>query len=109
MGKIKLGAILIVCFALWGFTMGGVSAEEIILPIAGGIYHMITSPVLPEDPDPQVSLVDDLGAYDIAQWRLFRWDPVDSRYIELKTPDWDPPRHDFDFGRGYWIISKNPT
>jgi hypothetical protein len=109
MGQIKLGAILIVCFALGAFITGRVSAEEIILPIDGGVYHMISSPYMPEDRDPQVSLVDNLGPYDETQWRFFRWDPVDSRYIELKTPDWDPPRHDFDFGRGYWIISRNPA
>jgi hypothetical protein len=110
MGKIKSIIVSVICLSLFGFTAGRVSAQqEIILPIAGGVYHMITSPVLPADPDPQVSLEDNLGAYNITQWRLFRWDEAESRYIELKTPDWDPPRHDFDFGRGYWIISRNPA
>jgi len=67
---------------------------------------MISSPVLPEDPDPQVNLADDLDVYDKTQWRFFRWDPVHSRYIELKTPDWSGEQ-DFDYGRGYWIISRN--
>jgi len=110
MGKIKSVIVLVICCSLFGFMVGRVSAQqEIILPIVGGVYHMITSPVLPQDPDPQVSLEDNLGAYNITQWRLFRWDEVESRYIELKTPDWDPPRHDFDFGRGYWLISRNPV
>jgi hypothetical protein len=113
MGRIKSAIIVTtVCFALLGFVVTEIFAgeiKEITLPINGGVYRMITSPVLPEDPDPQVSLADDLGQYDKSQWRFFRWDAVDSKYIELKTPDWDPMRHDFDFGRGYWIISRNPT
>jgi hypothetical protein len=113
MGKIKSAIIVTtVCFALLGFVVIKIFAgeiEEITLFINGGVYRMITSPVLPEDPDPQVSLADDLGSYDKTQWRFFRWDAVHSKYIELKTPDWDPMRHDFDFGRGYWIISRNPT
>ncbi len=109
MREVKLVVTVILCSVFLGFFMAKVSAEEIGLPIAGGVYHMITSPVLPEDPDPQVSLVDDLGPYDETQWRLFRWDEAESRYIELKTPDWDPTQHDFDFGRGYWIISRHPA
>jgi hypothetical protein len=110
MGKIKSAIVSVICFSLFGFMAGRVSAQqEIILPIDGEVYHMITSPVLPEDPAPQVSLEDNLGAYNINQWRLFRWYEAESRYIELKTQDWDPMQHDFDFGRGYWIISKNPT
>lgn len=109
MGKVKSVIVLVICFSLFGFMAGTVSAQqEIILPIAGGVYHMITSPVLPEDPDPQVSLVDDLGAYDKTEWRLFRYDPAGSKYIELKTDDWGAEQ-DFNFGRGYWIISRNPT
>ncbi len=106
MGKIKLSAILIVCLALFGFALNRASAEEINLPIAGGVYHMITSPVLPEDPDPQVSLLDDLGPYDETEWRFFRYDPARGGYDELKR-DWDPIKDDFYFGRGYWIISRS--
>jgi len=111
MGKIKSITAMLICILLFGFVAGRVSAQQqIVLHITpGGVYHMITSPVLPENPDPQVSLADNLGPYNITQWRFFRWDPVDSGYIELKTPDWNPPRHDFDFGRGYWIISLDPT
>jgi len=114
MGQIKLGAILFVSFALGAFITGRVSAEEIILPIDGGVYHMISSPYTPEDRDPQVSLVDNLGPYDETVWRFFRYgyDPGDpelkrSKYFELKR-DW-MNEHDFDFGKGYWIISRNPA
>jgi hypothetical protein len=88
--------------------MRNVSAEEIILQIDGGVYYMISSPYMPEDRDPQVSLEDDLGPYNETQWRFFRYDTADSKYAELKSPDWDPEKHDFDFGRGYWIISTDP-
>ena len=97
---------LIGCLASYGLVMGSVSAEEIVLPLDGGVYHMITSPVLPQDPDPQLSLEDNLGPYKKSRWRLFRWDEAIGKYVELKTPDWDPERHNFDFGRGYWIVSR---
>jgi hypothetical protein len=111
MGKIKSVVILIACFALIGLVMERVFAQGIPPPwhLDGGVYHMISSPNMPQDRDPQASLEDNLGAYDITQWRFFRWDEEKSIYVELKTPDWDPTRHDFDFGRGYWIISRNPT
>jgi hypothetical protein len=111
MGKIKLVLVtlLILSLSIIGFTAFRVSAQqEVILPIDGGVYQMITSPVLPQDPDPQVSLEDDLGAYNETQWRFFRYDPAQSGYIELQDPDWSPEQ-DFDFGRGYWIISIDPT
>jgi hypothetical protein len=99
--------ILIVCCALFSLVMRNVSADEVVLPIDGGVYHMITSPVLPGNPDPQVNLVDNLGPYDETQWRLFRYEPERGSYDELKSPDWDPIKDDFYFGRGYWIISLN--
>jgi hypothetical protein len=89
--------------------MRNVSAEEFILPIEGGVYHMISSPYMPGDPDPQVSLEDDLGPYNETQWRLFRYDTADSKHVELKSPEWNPDKHDFDFGRGYWVISRDPA
>lgn len=106
MEKIKLVVILIVCFAFFGFILGDASAEEIKLTILGGVYHMITSPVLPENPDPQVTLADYLGPYDETQWRFFRYNPARGDYDELKSSDWNPIEDDFYFGRGYWIISS---
>jgi hypothetical protein len=113
MGKNRLVAILIVSFVSFGLIMAKVSAQAIppAWKLDGGVYHMISSPYMPgnpEDRDPQVSLVDDLGLYDETQWRFFRYDPAQARYIELKTPDWGSEQ-DFDFGRGYWIISRDPT
>jgi len=115
MGKMKLRPILLMCFILYIFIMGRVSAEEICLSIDGGIYHMISSPYMPEDRDPQESLVDDLGPYDPTQWRFFRYGRYENpenpgqyinKYFELKT-DWTP-KQDFDYGRGYWVISRDP-
>jgi hypothetical protein len=110
MRKIKSVVILIVCFALFGFIMNRVSAEGIppAWHLDGGVYHMVSFPYMPEDRDPQVSLANYLGAYDKTQWRFFRYDPAQSRYIELKSPDWSDGQN-FDFGRGYWIISRNTT
>ncbi len=103
--------ILIVCCALFSLVVRNVSAEEIVLPIDGGVYHMISSPYTPGDPDPQLSLEDDLGPYSETQWRFFRYDPALFTYVELKSNEWnqDPRRYDFDFGRGYWIISRDPA
>jgi hypothetical protein len=109
MGKIKIIVIIIVCFVLVGVIKARLSAEEIVLPIAGGVYHMISFPYMPEDRDPQMSLIDDLGHYNTMQWRFFRYDSDLFTYVELKSREWDPSRHDLDFGRGYWIISRNPT
>jgi hypothetical protein len=67
----------------------------------GGSYHMIFFPYLPEDGDVLGQLVDDLGPYDPTKWRLFRYDPAQSSYIEY--PD------KFNFEWGYWIISRNTT
>ena len=67
--------------------------------IEGGVYSLISFPYIPEDGDVLGQLVHHLGPYDPTQWRLFRYDPAQSSYTEC------PER--FDFGWGYWIISKN--
>jgi len=110
MKKIKLVAIFVVCFVLLGFFMGDVFAQEtpFIWQLDGGFYYMISPPYMPGDRDPQESLIDNLGPYKVTHWRFFRYDPELGRYAELKSQDWDPTKHDFDFGRGYWIISRNP-
>jgi hypothetical protein len=110
MGRIKFVTVLFVSFALLLFIKSGISAQEIppAWQLDGEVYHMISSPYMPEDRDPQASLVSYLGSYDKTQWRLFRWDPAKSKYIELKTPEWGLEQ-DLDYGRGYWIISKNPA
>ena len=69
--------------------------------IGGEVYHMISFPYIPEDGDVLGDMVDDLGPHNKTQWRFFRYDPAQSSYIEC------PDR--FDFGCGYWIISRNTT
>ncbi|MFX0200651.1 MAG: hypothetical protein ACFFCW_31410 [Candidatus Hodarchaeota archaeon] len=112
MKKIRVVAVLIICFALFLLTVGRVSGEEIpsvwCTPIDGEIHYMISFPYIPEDRDVLGQLVDDLGPYDPTQWRLFRYDPEGGIYVELRSTDWIPPKHDFDYGRGYWIISRDP-
>jgi hypothetical protein len=82
---------------------GGAYGEEIpsvwCIRIEGGVYSLISFPYIPEDGDVLGQLVHHLGPYDPTQWRLFRYDPAQSIYTEC------PER--FDFGWGYWIISKN--
>jgi len=113
MGRIKFVTVLFVSFALLLFIKSGISAQEIPpgWQLDGGVYHMISSPYMPEDRDPQASLVDDLGPYKRkrARWRLFHYDPAKTKHIELKSDKWKKKRenYDFDFGRGYWIITKN--
>jgi hypothetical protein len=67
--------------------------------IEGEVYSMISFPYIPEDRDVLGQLVNDLGPYDPTEWRLFRYDPALSTYIECPET--------FDFGWGYWIISRN--
>jgi hypothetical protein len=111
MKEIRLAGIFIMCFALFCFTLDGVSAQEtaFVWELDKKVYYMISPPYMPEDRDPQVSLTDNLGSYNKIYWRFFRYDPERGAYAELKSIDWESVRHDFDFGRGYWIISLNPT
>ncbi len=60
---------------------------------------MISFPYVPEDGDVLGELIDDLGPYDPTKWGLFRYDPAQSSYIEYPEQ--------FDFEKGYWIISGN--
>ena len=106
MKRIELTAILIVCLSSLGLIGPKVSAEIKTIHLTKKVYQMISSPYMPEDRDPQTSLEDNLDPYNPNKWRFFRYDPVEGGYAELKTPDWNPMRHDFDYGRGYWIISS---
>ncbi|MFB0505709.1 MAG: CFI-box-CTERM domain-containing protein [Thermodesulfobacteriota bacterium] len=69
---------------------------------------MISFPYIPKDGDPLATLIDDLENYDKSRWRFFRYDPAQAKYLELTTPDWIADQN-LDYGRGYWIISNNPT
>lgn len=69
---------------------------------------MISFPHIPEDDDPLATLLDDLENYDKTRRRLFRYDPAQAKYVELATPDWTTDQN-LDYGRGYWMLSRNPT
>jgi hypothetical protein len=69
---------------------------------------MISLPYIPEDGDPLAALFYDLEDYDRIQRRFFRYDPAQAKYLELKDPDWTADQN-LDYGRGYWISSRNPT
>jgi len=103
--KIILSLFVLFLLFVSGFMLSQAFGEEIpsvwCTRIDGGIYHMISFPYLPEDGDVLGQLVDDLGPYDPTKWRLFRYDPAQSSYVEYPEK--------FDFGWGYWIISGNTT
>jgi hypothetical protein len=110
----KIGSIVltITCLASVGFLVNKVSPGEApsvwCRGIRGGVHHMISFPHIPENDDPLATLLDDLENYDKTQWRLFRYDPAQAKYLELTTPDWIADQN-LDYGRGYWILSRNTT
>jgi hypothetical protein len=69
-----------------------------------GMYQMISIPL--NQPDNTISgiLEDDLGAKDPTRWRMFDYDGIAHRYIEI------PNESAFRFkqGQSYWLITKDP-
>ncbi len=61
-------------------------------------YQMISLPFQPDQGDAEWVLGDELGAYDLIQWRLGHW--KSGAYQEY--PNIDP----FMPGKGYWLIVK---
>jgi len=75
--------------------------SSLSLPAATGPQHyrMISLPLYPQDPDPLAVLADDLGPYDPASWRLFRFNPLTGLYEEYPTIGALEP------GQAYWLIT----
>ena len=46
-------------------------------------YRMVALPVAVATPTPEAVFADDLGPYDPAVWRLFRWTPAEAAYAEF--------------------------
>jgi N-acetylneuraminic acid mutarotase len=68
--------------------------------LSGGSYRMFAFPFETAGPAWRPSqLADDLGAYDAAVWRLFRWQS--GAYAEYEAVQ------DIVPGRAYWIINRN--
>lgn len=65
-------------------------------------YVMVSSPLVPDNPDPEANLKDDLGSYDKKVWRLFRWNSIHRTYGEYPFPG-----DNVELGKAYWLISHD--
>ena len=70
-----------------------------------GSYQMISLPIEADDASPNAVLGDNLGTYDIYNWRLFRW--IDGSNVELN----DQSRNIGDLipGRAFWLAAKSAS
>ena len=69
-------------------------------------YQLIAIPLNLVNGSVGAVLEDDLGAYDNRKWRLFGYQS--GALQEYQGPE-DARLDNFQAGRGYWFISKNPT
>jgi hypothetical protein len=65
-----------------------------------GSYRMISVPLTLDNASPNTVLADDLGTYDNAVWRLFRYQEND--YVE-----YGQGIDNFISGKGFWLITKD--
>ena len=63
-------------------------------------YRIIGLPVNPTAHDPAAVFEDDLGAYDVRQWRLGSYDPAGDSIKEFPEAEQVYP------GQGYWLIAR---
>jgi len=64
-------------------------------------YQMIALPMIPDNAFP-LRVLDNLGAYDRKQWRLFQWEQAILDYVEFGETGFG----DFKAGKGFWLITK---
>ncbi|NNL48949.1 MAG: hypothetical protein HKO76_11365, partial [Acidimicrobiia bacterium] len=63
-------------------------------------YRMISVPAVLDNPDPILTLADDLETPNPRSWRVLRWATAEEVYDELPLLD-----AQFDPGVGFWMIS----
>jgi hypothetical protein len=71
------------------------------LNLQGGIYKMVSVPMVLEDPSIGSVLGDDYREYDKQLWRLFRWSPSDTVYVEYPAL-----RSSFAPGSAFWLVTR---
>lgn len=71
------------------------------LDLQGGIYRMVSVPMVLEDPSIGSVLGDDYHEYDKQLWRLFRWSPKDTVYVEYPML-----RSSFAPGSAFWLVTR---
>ena len=63
-------------------------------------YRLISVPLDVDNKSPSAVLEDDLGEYDITQWRFYE---VPANQIKVQFPDTSP----MSSGKGFWLIVRN--
>ncbi|MDZ7341560.1 MAG: T9SS type A sorting domain-containing protein [candidate division KSB1 bacterium] len=71
------------------------------LSLQGGIYKMVSVPMLLNDPAIGSVLGDDYHEYDTQLWRLFRWLPGENKYVEYPVL-----RSSFVPGNAFWLVTR---
>ncbi|MDZ7360153.1 MAG: putative Ig domain-containing protein [candidate division KSB1 bacterium] len=81
------------------------ASENIVAPMsfAANRYHIFSVPYRLSDDSPANLLEDDLGRYDPAVWRLFRYQPGAGN-VEFGKADFE----NFAPGRAFWLITTTP-
>ncbi|MEW6511667.1 MAG: FlgD immunoglobulin-like domain containing protein [Bacteroidota bacterium] len=65
-------------------------------------YQMVSAPVDLSYPAPVLQLSDDFGIYNVARWRLFRWEGGDYREFVKIGAQFTP-------GRAFWLVTAGGT
>ncbi|MGH7451040.1 MAG: putative Ig domain-containing protein, partial [bacterium] len=73
-------------------------------PLVTGRYQVFSFPFKLQNGSPAAVLEDDLGSYDPAVWRLFRYQPGEGN-IEFGEAGFE----NFAPGHAYWMITTTPT
>jgi hypothetical protein len=69
-----------------------------------GRYEMVSLP-LEMQGTMLGTVADDLGGVDATRWRLFAYESAFPNYVEVPTDDFS----EFERGRGYWLVMREPT
>ena len=71
------------------------------------IHRMISIPYVLNDPSIDGVLVDNLGAENPYNWRLFDWLQDDTNYVAFDDSNWQENRG-FEQGTAFWLITSEP-
>lgn len=80
------------------------SRGSVAFDTPGGEYVSVAFPLRPADPL-VTSVLDELGPPSRRYWRLGRWSPADSAYVEAAGGGLTL----LERGRGYFLVTLNPT
>lgn len=90
--------------AVSGFVGGAYSSKAVVsLTTTAGVYKAVAFPVR-SSPNTIGTVLEELGAYNAANWRFGRWSPPDSAYMEAGAAG--SLLAAINVGEGYWLITQ---